>query len=487
MTRRLENRGWGHTIAGSMVGHWVRRACGGGAVAAAVALAVAGAGSGASLSPDNWSGWGNTPDQIRHSPLTSIDAGNVAQLGRVFTDDFRAIDSGIKRGEQSYPLAIDGRLYVTTGDDNVFAVDGVTGKIIWRWKPDNVAVFRNFGIVANRGVAYCAGKLYITTLDMHVVSVDARTGKQVKRVAIASAVPGAASNFGYSETSAPLCANGHVVIGAAGSEYGVRGFVMAYKTDLTPAWPNPFWTIPPEGTSWRKLSRIVGGGVVWTPQTIDPTTNTLYFGTGSATPLYFPQFRPGQNPRTDSLIAVDLSTGQMKWWQQQMASNQWAYDTAQPPLVYTGQGRRQDAPDRLGGDDGGRLVRLRRRDGRADLPADQGDRPHRAPAAPAGQARHGVPVLARRPQLLAGLVRPEDELPPQRGGGDRLRAAAGEADADPEEAEAGPGQRLPRARERELRAVPARLARPRLDQRDRRQLGQAGLEVHDARSRSAAA
>ena len=156
-------------------------------------------------------------------------------------------------------------------------------------------------------------------------------------MAIASAVPGAASNFGYSETSAPLCANGHVVIGAAGSEYGVRGFVMAYKTDLTPAWPNPFWTIPPEGTSWRKLSRIVGGGVVWTPQTIDPTTNTLYFGTGSATPLYFPQFRPGQNPRTDALIAVDLNTGQMKWWQQQMASNQWAYDTAQPPLVYTGK------------------------------------------------------------------------------------------------------------------------------------------------------
>jgi alcohol dehydrogenase (cytochrome c) len=318
-----------------MLAPWVKRACLVGALG--VALAVAGAGSGAPLSPNNWSGWGNTPDQNRHSPLTAIDAGNVAQLGRVFTVDFRSIDSGIKRGEQSYPLAIDGRLYVTTGDDNVFAVDGVTGKVIWRWKPDNVAVFRNFGIVANRGVAYCDGKLFITTLDMHLVSLDVRTGRLIKRVAIADAVPGAASNFGYSETSAPICANGKVVIGAAGSEYGVRGFVMAYNTNLTPAWPNPFWTIPPEGTSWRKLSRIVGGGVVWTPQTIDTTTNTLYFGTGSATPLYFPQFRPGENPRTDALIAVDLNTGQMKWWQQQMASNQWAYDTAQPPLVYTGK------------------------------------------------------------------------------------------------------------------------------------------------------
>ncbi len=306
-------------------------------IAVVVALAVAGAGSGAPLSPDNWSGWGNTPDQNRHSPLTAITPDNVSQLGRVFTVDFRKIDPNIKRGEQSFPLAIDGRLYVTTGDDNVFAVDAVTGAIIWRWKPDNVAVFRNFGIVANRGVAYCDGKLFITTLDMHLVSLDVRNGKLIKRVAIADAVPGAASNFGYSETSAPICANGKVVIGAAGSEYGVRGFVMAYNTDLSPAWPNPFWTIPPEGTGWRRLSRIVGGGVVWTPQTIDPTTNTLYFGTGSATPLYFPQFRPGENPRTDSLIAVDLRTGQMKWWQQQMASNQWAYDTAQPPLVYTGK------------------------------------------------------------------------------------------------------------------------------------------------------
>jgi alcohol dehydrogenase (cytochrome c) len=321
----------------AMLAPQVKRAWLGGALVVIVAVALAGAGSGAGLSPDNWSGWGNTPDQNRHSPLTAITPSNVSQLGRVFTVDFRAIDSSIKRGEQSFPLAIDGRLYVTTGDDNVFAVDGVTGAVIWRWKPDNVAVFRNFGIVANRGVAYCDGKLFITTLDMHLVSLDVRTGKQVKRIAIASAVPGAASDFGYSETSAPICANGKVVIGAAGSEYGVRGFVMAYNTNLTPAWPNPFWTIPPEGTSWRKLSRIVGGGVVWTPQTIDPTTNTLYFGTGSATPLYFPQFRPGENPRTDALIAVDLRTGQMKWWQQQMSSNQWAYDTAQPPLVYSGK------------------------------------------------------------------------------------------------------------------------------------------------------
>ncbi|HEY3924968.1 MAG TPA: PQQ-binding-like beta-propeller repeat protein, partial [Acidothermaceae bacterium] len=110
---------------------------------------------------------------------------------------------------------------------------------------------------------------------------------------------------------------------------------MAYHTNLTPAWANPFWTIPPEQTEWRKASRIVGGGVVWTPTTVDPTTDTLYIGTGSATPLYYPALRPGSDPRSDSLIAIDLKTGQMKWWQQLISFNEWSYDVAQPPLVYT--------------------------------------------------------------------------------------------------------------------------------------------------------
>src|SRR5260221_12610652 len=110
---------------------------------------------------------------------------------------------------------------------------------------------------------------------------------------------------------------------------------MAYDPDPTPTGRNPFGPIPPAGTEWRRNGTLVGGGVVWTPTTVDTTTNTLYFGTGSATPLYFPSVRPGSNPRADSLIAVDLATGRMKWWQQQMAHNEWSYDTAQPPLVYT--------------------------------------------------------------------------------------------------------------------------------------------------------
>jgi PQQ-dependent dehydrogenase (methanol/ethanol family) len=307
-------------------------------LAAALAGLVSASGVGAQGSPSgDWLAFGRTSDNMRYSPLTQITRENVEQLERVYSIDFQRLDPDVRRGQQSYPLAIGGRLFVTTNDANVFALDGATGRVIWQYKPRNSAVFKNFGIVANRGLAYCGGKLFVAQLDMKIVALRPSDGEVVGTVSITQDVPNASANYGYSETSAPICANGRLVIGAAGSEYGIRGFVMAYNaSDLRPAWPGPFWTVPPDRQSWRRFSRIVGGGAVWTPVTIDASTNTVYFGTGSGTPLYFPSLRPGSNPRTNSLIAVDLRTGRMKWWQQLLSSNEWAYDVSQPPLVYNG-------------------------------------------------------------------------------------------------------------------------------------------------------
>ena len=291
-----------------------------------------------------WDSFGNTPDQNRHSPLTLINEGNVSSLGRLYTVDFRTLDPTVRLGEQSYPIERNGVLYMTTNDGNVWALNATTGAVKWRWTPNDVAVFSDFGIVANRGVAVCDGRVFVMTLDMRVIAINQATGQLEQEVPIAKAVPGATVGYGYSETSAPICYKHTLVLGAAGSEYGVRGFVEAYHTNnLRPAWPNPFWTVPPNGTEWRRLDPLAGGGVNWTPETIDPKTDTLYFGTGSATPLYFPAIRPGSDPRADSVIAVNLKTGRMDWWQQQMSFNEWSYDTSQPPLVYTASvaGKRQ--------------------------------------------------------------------------------------------------------------------------------------------------
>ena len=172
---------------------------------------------------------------------------------------------------------------------------------------------------------------------MKVVALRPSDGAVVGELAISQDVPDATVANNYSETSAAVCANGKLIFGAAGSERGPRGFVMAYTPDLKPAWPTPFWTIPPDRQSWRRASRIIGGGPVWTPVTIDTKTNTVFFGTGSGTPVYFPSMRPGNNPRAASMIAVDLSTGKLKWWQQLIQNDQWEYDVAQPPLVYNGK------------------------------------------------------------------------------------------------------------------------------------------------------
>ena len=129
----------------------------------------------------DWPAFGRTVDNNRYSPLTEITPANVDQLGRVYTMDFLAIDPDTRRGQQSYPLAIGGTLYVTTNDANVFAIDGATGKILWQHKPTNSAVFKNFGVAANRGLAYCGGKLFILQLDMKVVALRPSDGEVVGR------------------------------------------------------------------------------------------------------------------------------------------------------------------------------------------------------------------------------------------------------------------------------------------------------------------
>ena len=271
-------------------------------------------------------------------------------MGRVFTVDLRRVDPDVRRGQQSYPLAIDGTLYVTTNNNFAFAIDGATGKVKWEYRPKNSGLFVNFGVAANRGLAYCGGKLFMTTLDMQLVALRPSDGEVAGKIAISQFVPNASANYGYSQTSAPICAGGKLVMGAAGSEYGVRGYVMAFNTDLTPAWPNPYWTIPPEQQQWRRLSRIVGGGVVWTPVTIDARTSTVYFGTGSGTPNFYHDLHPGPNPRANSLIAVDLGHREAALVAAARRERPVELRRRAAADRLRREDRREDAPDRLGRD-----------------------------------------------------------------------------------------------------------------------------------------
>ena len=314
-------------------------------------------------SPDNWIGWGRTPDQNRHSPLTEITPATSSQLGRVFTIDFRAIDPGdparraVVPARDRRPALRDDRRRQRLrarrrhGQDHLALEAGQRGRL------------PNFGIVANRGVAYCDGKLFIATLDMHLVAVDPRDGKQVKRVPIAAAVPGAASNYGYSETSAPICANGH-----GRDRRGRLGVRRARLRDGVQDRPHAGLAEPvlddparadelAQALAHRRRRRRLDAG-----QTIDATTNTrlLRHRLGDAALLPAAPARPEPahrladrgrpEHRADEVVAAADGHEPVGLRHRAAAAR------------LHRQGRRQDAPRRLGGDDGGRLVRLRRRD-----------------------------------------------------------------------------------------------------------------------------
>jgi PQQ-dependent dehydrogenase (methanol/ethanol family) len=285
----------------------------------------------------NWATFGYTYDQNRHVPFDEITKENVTDLGKVWSVDFNKIDKDVPLGQQTFPVVVNGTMYATTHFNHIFAMDAKTGAVKWHFRPSKIGAFKNFGLTTNRGVAFCNGNVYMLTLDMRIIAVDAETGKLAREVEISRDVPDARPEFGYYQTVAPVCYKGKLIIGSSGADNGVRGFVMAYNADdLSPAWANPYFTVPPEGQDWRANGRFHGGGTSWMPATIDVETDTMYFSTANPSPDFFAALRPGNNPKVNSVIALNVNDGSEKWWRQQVPIDEWDYDTAQAPQLING-------------------------------------------------------------------------------------------------------------------------------------------------------
>jgi alcohol dehydrogenase (cytochrome c) len=301
-------------------------------------LTASAASQSAGTTSGDWPTFGYDYAQTRHVPFKQITKDNVSKVGRVWSYNFLEGNENIPPGQESFPIVVDGVLYVTTSFDHVFALDAKSGNLLWHWAPEQIGFFKNFGLTYNRGVAYGEGKVYLLTLDMRVVAIDAKTGKLVKQITIGDTVDGADPSLGYYETTAPIYYKGTLFVGSSGSDNGVRGFMMAYKaSDLTPAWANPFWTVPPAGQGWRKQGNFHGGGTPWMPGTIDTETDILYFATGNPSPDFFGEVRPGSNPNVDSCIAVNAKTGEQVWVAQSITRDLWDYDMAAPIVLMTAE------------------------------------------------------------------------------------------------------------------------------------------------------
>jgi alcohol dehydrogenase (cytochrome c) len=285
--------------------------------------------------------WGYDLQQTRHVPYNKITKDNVKDLGIVWQADLANWDKKIPNASEDFPVVKDGVMYVTTSMNRVFAIDASNGKKIWQWTPpkdvlDHLdhADLSLLEVVASRGVAVAEGNVFVLIADNRLAKLNAKDGKLIKMINLWDTIPGAKLENRYYETMAPMYYKGTVYVGSSGGDNGIRGFVMAYKSsDLTPAWDGPFWTVPEKGEGWVK-GKYTGGGAVWGEIAFDPDTDVMYFGTGNPAPDFFKKIRPGKNPYTDSVVALESKTGKLIWANSEMdEEDEWDYDAASTPMI----------------------------------------------------------------------------------------------------------------------------------------------------------
>lgn len=289
--------------------------------------------------PGQWLAVGRTYDEQRFSPLTKIDTGNVSQLGLAWHYD---LDTN--RGQEASPIVIDGVLYVTSAWSKLFAFNARTGKLLWKYDPQVPGAIGIKGCcdVVNRGVAAWKGRIYLGAYDGRLIALDAKTGKVVWSVQTTD------PSRAYTITGAPRIANGKVIIGNAGSEIGVRGYVSAYDAaDGRLLWR--FFTIPGDPSKPYETEQLraaaatwtgdlywkLGGATVWDGIVYEPRTNLVYFGTANGTPWVAEARSPqgGDNLFTNSIVAVDADTGRYAWHYQVTPAETWDYDATSPLML----------------------------------------------------------------------------------------------------------------------------------------------------------
>ncbi len=285
---------------------------------------------------EEWLSYNLTPGETRYSPLKQIDTTNVGKLAQVWSYE---INFGGGGTQESTPLVHDGIIYSVTNWSKVFAVDARTGKEKWHFDPEvNQSTVRPkicCGIV-NRGVAIYDNLIISAVLDGRLIALDMATGKPVWETRHVW------SQDSYTITMAPRIAKGKVIIGAGGAEYPVRGVVAAFDAKTgKEAWR--FYTIPGDpskgyenedlkkaAATWAPDSwKLGGGGTVWDGMAYDPDEELVYVGTGNAGP--WPEDlrkTKGQDALyACSILAINVNTGKLKWYFQNVPGDSWDYDT----------------------------------------------------------------------------------------------------------------------------------------------------------------
>ena len=271
-------------------------------------------------STDNILTYGMGYHQQRYSPLKEINKQTVKRLVPVWN-----VSLDNNWGEQAQPIVYNGVMYVTNARATV-AIDVATGKQIWKqaldWPPETPRVVCCG--VSNKGAAIYNGKVFRTTLDAHVIAYDAKDGKELWKSKAAE------WKEGFSLTVAPLVANGVLVTGISGAEFGIRGFIDGWDPETGKhLWRR--YTIPARGEkgndTWPQNNNAweVGGGSAWITGSYDPELDLMYWGIGNPAP-WASQSRDGDNLYTSSVLAMRPATGEIVWYYQFTPNDAYDYD-----------------------------------------------------------------------------------------------------------------------------------------------------------------
>ena len=273
--------------------------------------------------PANWLLFRRTYDANGYSPLDQINANYVKRLAPVWT-----FATGLREGHKSPPLVNDGVMFFTTPYNHVIALDARTGEQIWRYQrelPEDLVQLHP----TNRGVALSGDRAYMATVDAFLIALDARTGAVVWERQIED------YTHGYYCTLAPLAAQGKIMVGVSGGEFGIRGFVAAFDAETgEPVWKTH--TIPapgePGSETWPGDSWKTGGVPVWVTGAYDPKLGLTYWGTGNAGP-WFGDARSGDNLYANSVLALDVATGRIAAYHEYHWNDSWDWDEVSTPLL----------------------------------------------------------------------------------------------------------------------------------------------------------
>ena len=273
--------------------------------------------------PENWLSWRGNYQGWGYSPLDQINDKNVKDLVPVWS-----YATGLSEGHQAPPIVNNGVMFVATPENNIIALDAATGVEKWRYRrklPKELFQLHP----TNRGVGLYKDKVYLATLDACVVALNATDGKEAWSNCVGD------WKIGEYSTLSPLMADGKVITGVSGGEFGVRGAVTALNADTGEvAWKT--FTVPapgePGSNTWRGEDWKTGGGSVWMQGNYDAETKIAYFGTGNGAP-WMPDTRPGDNLYTSSVIAIDVTTGAIKGHHQYHWNDAWDWDEVSSPLL----------------------------------------------------------------------------------------------------------------------------------------------------------